>query len=345
MHICQVIYGLALNNLTVYRRQVGSIALHVGLMASHSMIVCVYYLTYRPACIIDLLMTTPAKKKALLASGTLNPHPEDVRSELFKMDFFDPWDRAQVKYEMLRAHSVDGDPVAEACRQFGFSRESFYQIQQAFSALGFISFLPGKPGRKGPVKLKAELLEFALEKKKENPDLDPAQLAVLIKQRYGTEIHRTTLMRGIKKTALAGRKARARSSPQAMIRYRRSMRTCAAKACRTWSRPPGDWNEFASMEWRACFQASRMTFRSSSIRRALLALPGAGRWTFTRRNCIRFMNSSSPRFRKYRKVTVAEKSSTRSTRVVCSPACEANVVLMDCPAGAGETLSFPLHES
>ena len=218
MHICQVIYGLALNNLTVYRRQVGSIALHVGLMASHSMIVCVYYLTYRPECIIDLLMTTPANKKALLASGTLNPHPEDVRSELFKMDFFDPWDRAQVKYEMLRAHSVDGDSVAEACRQFGFSRESFYQIQQAFSELGFISFLPGKRGRKGPVKLKGEVLEFALEKKKENPDLDPAQLAALIKQRYGTEIHRTTVMRGMKKK----RRSPAEGTARGVRRQRRS---------------------------------------------------------------------------------------------------------------------------
>ncbi len=161
--------------------------------------VCVYILTYYCARVIGLLMTSPAKRKALLASGTLNTHAEDVRSDLFKMDFFDPWDRAQVKYEMLRAHSVDGDPVAEACRQFGFSRESFYQIQQAFRELGFISFLPGKPGRKGPVKLKGEVLEFAFERKKENPDMDPAQLAALIKQRYGTDIHRTTVMRGMKK--------------------------------------------------------------------------------------------------------------------------------------------------
>ena len=150
-------------------------------------------------CVIGCVMTTPAKKKALRASGILNPHPKEVRSELFTMDFFDAFDRAQVKYEMLRAHSVDGDSVAEACRQFGFSRESFYQIQQAFSELGFISFLPGKRGRKGPVKLKGEVLEFALEKKKENPDMDPAQLAALIKQRYGTEVHRTTVMRGMKK--------------------------------------------------------------------------------------------------------------------------------------------------
>lgn len=77
--------------------------------------------------------------------------------------------------------------------------KSFYQIQQGFSELGFISFLPGTRGRKGSVKLKGEVLEFALEKKDENPDMDPAQLAALIKQPYGTEIHRTTVMRGIKK--------------------------------------------------------------------------------------------------------------------------------------------------
>ena len=143
------------------------------------------------ACVIGCVMTTPAKKKALRASGILNPHPKDVRSELFTMDFFDAFDRAQVKYEMLRAHSVDGDSVAEACRQFGFSRESFYQIQQAFSELGFISFLPGKRGRKGPVKLKrrsARVCSWRLEKKKkEEPEIDPAQLAALIRERYGIE--------------------------------------------------------------------------------------------------------------------------------------------------------------
>jgi hypothetical protein len=81
-------------------------------------------------------MITPAKRKALLASGTLNPHPEAVRSELCHADFFDPYDFAQVKYEMLRAaHAADEDAVAEVCRQFGLSREGFYQIQQAFQEL------------------------------------------------------------------------------------------------------------------------------------------------------------------------------------------------------------------
>ena len=171
--------------------------------------VCCYYLTLVKGCIIGSFMTMPAKRKALLASGTLNPHPEAVRSELFQMDFFDPHDLAQVKYEMLRAHSVDDDPVAEVCRRFGLSRESFYQIQRAFLELGFGSFLPRKRGRKGPVKLKGEVLEFAFAKQKENPDLDPGRLAALIQERYSIPIHRTTVLRGMKKKRRSPRKGSA----------------------------------------------------------------------------------------------------------------------------------------
>ena len=160
---------------------------------------CIKYLTYCVRCNIASSMTTPAKRKALRVSGTLNPHPEAVRSELFQMEFFDPHDLAQVKYEMLRAHSVEEDPVAETCRQFGFSREGFYQIERAFHELGFCSFLPRKRGRKGPVKLKGEILDFALTQKKEHPDIDPGRLAALIQERYGLAVHRTTVLRGMKK--------------------------------------------------------------------------------------------------------------------------------------------------
>jgi transposase len=174
-------------------------------------LVCIKCLTYDLGCIIGSFMITPAKRKALLASGTLNPHPEAVRSELFHTDFFDPYDFAQVKYEMLRAHSVDEDAVAEVCRQFGLSRESFYQIQQAFQELGFSSFLPRKRGRKGPVKLKGEVLEFVLAQKKESPAIDPGHLAALIQERYGIAIHRTTVLRGLKKKLRSPRKELARS--------------------------------------------------------------------------------------------------------------------------------------
>ena len=90
--------------------------------------VCCYYLTSVKDCIIGSFMTTPAKRKALLASGTLNPHPEAVRSELFQMDFFDPHDLAQVKYEMLRAHSVDDDPLLKYAADSGSAVKAFIKF-------------------------------------------------------------------------------------------------------------------------------------------------------------------------------------------------------------------------
>jgi transposase len=102
-------------------------------------------------------------------------------------------------------------PVAAVCRQFGLSRESFYQIQQAFQELGFSCFQSRKRGRKGPVKLKGEVLEFVLAQKKENPAIDPGHLAALIQERYGIAIHRTTVLRGLKKKLRSPRKELARS--------------------------------------------------------------------------------------------------------------------------------------
>src|SRR5437773_1456125 len=173
MHICHPLCALSRCRIAVNRILLAMYKHGLKARIDHSNLVCIKYLTYGLGCIIGSFMITPAKRKALLASGTLNPHPEAVRSELFHTDFFNPYDFAQVKYEMLRAHSVDEDAVAEVCRQFGLSRESFYQIQQAFQELGFSSFLPRKRGRKGPVKLKGEVLEFVLAQKKENPAIDP----------------------------------------------------------------------------------------------------------------------------------------------------------------------------
>ncbi len=70
------------------------------------------------------------------------------------------------------------------------------------------------------------------------------------------------------------------------------MRMCAARHCRTWRPLPGPWNEFAAMEWQACFPAPKKIFRSSFTPRVLLGLPGAERETFSGRDYIRFMNSS-----------------------------------------------------
>ena len=77
--------------------------------------------------------------------------------------------------------------------------------------VGEAPVMPRKRGRKGPVKLKGEVLEFALAQKKENSAIDPGHLAALIQERYGIAIHRTTVLRGLKKKLRSPRKEPARS--------------------------------------------------------------------------------------------------------------------------------------
>ena len=67
---------------------------------------CDIYLTYQRRRSIFAAMSplSAAKRKVLLATGTLNPHPEQVQAESFREgDFFDAHDRAQVKYEISPA--------------------------------------------------------------------------------------------------------------------------------------------------------------------------------------------------------------------------------------------------
>ena len=111
---------------------------------------CIKYLTYDLSCIIWSFMITPAKRKALLASGTLNPHPEAVRSELFHTDFFDPYDFAQVKYEMLRAHSSSKTRWPRCAANSALAEKVSIRFSRLFK-LGFSSFAaqarPQRPGQ------------------------------------------------------------------------------------------------------------------------------------------------------------------------------------------------------
>ena len=47
-------------------------------------------------------------------------------------EFFNPLDRGQVKYEMLRAHLYEGRFITRVCKEFGYSRESFYKALESF---------------------------------------------------------------------------------------------------------------------------------------------------------------------------------------------------------------------
>ena len=74
--------------------------------------------------------------------------------------FFLAADKVQVKYEMLRAHLVDQLPVTEAAAAHGYSRAAFYLVSASFDQLGMAGLLDERRGRRGPVKLSPEIVEF-----------------------------------------------------------------------------------------------------------------------------------------------------------------------------------------
>ena len=67
-------------------------------------------------------MPKPHPKRQFLEEvGALHLHPERVRAELFERHrFFDPLDKVQVKYEMLRAHAVEGRSVVGVAEEVRF---------------------------------------------------------------------------------------------------------------------------------------------------------------------------------------------------------------------------------
>jgi len=150
------------------------------------------------------------KLEALRAAGCLNRRPERVTDAVFTDDgFFDARDLVQVKYEMLRRVSIDGAPVATSADGFGFSRPSFYQAQAAFERAGIQGLVPAKPGPRRAHKLSEEVIDFIEEKRAAGADGGSADLARLVKERFGRDVHARSIER-----ALARREKKRRARAQ-----------------------------------------------------------------------------------------------------------------------------------
>jgi transposase len=139
-------------------------------------------------------MTTATRRRVLEQTGLLHPRPEAVIAPLFggRESFFLALDKVQVKYEMLRAHVVDGLSATAAAEQHGYSRAAFYLITAAFDEAGMRGLLDEPRGRRGPLKLTPEVIEFVASA---DPTLSGAQLASEIKARFGVSLHRRTVER------------------------------------------------------------------------------------------------------------------------------------------------------
>lgn len=137
-------------------------------------------------------MSGASRLAALSKAGLLHTRPDEVRAALFINggDFFLPADKVQVKYEMLRAHLVDGAPVTEAAATHGYSRAAFYLVLAAFSESGMPGLLDQARGRKGPVKLRPEIVSFIRESA-----TGTGELVEQIAEEYGVRLHRRTIER------------------------------------------------------------------------------------------------------------------------------------------------------
>jgi transposase len=139
-------------------------------------------------------MSTATRRRLLEQAGLLHPRPEAVTAPLFhgRESFFLTTDKVQVKYEMLRAHVIEGLSATAAAEQHGYSRAAFYLITAAFDEAGMRGLLDEPRGRRGPLKLTPEVLEFLASADR---GLSGAQLALEVEARFGLSLHRRTIER------------------------------------------------------------------------------------------------------------------------------------------------------
>lgn len=139
-------------------------------------------------------MSQESRRRFLETAGMAHPHPELVKAGLFVSHepFFYALDKLQVKYEMLRAHVVDGMSVTAAADTYGYSRAGFYVIWSGFDDRGMAGLIDERPGRRGPLKISPDIARFVQDAESA---LSGAALSELIEQRFGIKLHRRTVER------------------------------------------------------------------------------------------------------------------------------------------------------
>ena len=138
------------------------------------------------------------KADSLKRHGTLNPHPDRVSDPQFLSEpFFDPRDLVQVRYEMLRRVSREGQSVSDSARTFGVSRPTWYHAARAFEENGLAGLVPERPGPRRAHKIGPEVIEVLVEERRATPAITIAELVALVHRRFGITVHRRSVERAL----------------------------------------------------------------------------------------------------------------------------------------------------
>ena len=141
-----------------------------------------------------------SKVAGLKSHGTLNPHPEKVIDRLFiEHDFFDARDSVQLKYEMLRRVRIEGVSVSQAAADFGLSRPSFYQAQEAFEQGGLSGLVSKKRGPRNAHKFSESVMRFLEETIAREGFLSAAKLVPKLKEQFQLTAHPRSIERALKR--------------------------------------------------------------------------------------------------------------------------------------------------
>lgn len=150
-----------------------------------------------------------SKSASLFQYGSLNLHPARVQDALFQNQrFFDPRDLVQVKYEMLRRVIREEQPPGKTATNFGFSRVTFYQVQQRFLEAGLLGLLPQHKGPRRGYKLTEDVLLFLLKTLENEPALRVADLRLRVSQQFGVSIHPRSIERALVRRRKKGTQSR-----------------------------------------------------------------------------------------------------------------------------------------
>jgi transposase len=139
-------------------------------------------------------VTPSSRRTRLEEAGLLHPSPRSVGAPLFdgSNSFFLAEDKVQVKYEMLRAHVVDGVSVTAVAASHGYSRAAFYLVLTGFEEAGMTGLVDERRGRRGPLKLTPEIVGYI---EAAASSLGSVELAGEVAERFGVMLHRRTVER------------------------------------------------------------------------------------------------------------------------------------------------------
>src|SRR5438445_11166464 len=143
---------------------------------------------------VETRFEVASRRQTLESARLLHTQPQAVTSALFdgRHPFFLSLDKVQVKYEMLRAHLVDGTKVTTAAASHGYSRAAFYLVAADFQERGMLGLLDERRGRRGALKMTAEVLDYL---RSAEASRSGAELAAEIEELFGIRVHRRTVER------------------------------------------------------------------------------------------------------------------------------------------------------